>query len=74
MTLFLSQIIILTVVTTHRNEPFRIANFVFQKGTKREMCFYFEKQIDCNFLPVVIECEFQGKNYISDIETDKCYD
>ena len=38
------------------------------------MCFYFEKQIDCNFLPVVIECEFQGKNNISDIETDKCYD
>ena len=72
MTLFLRQIIILTVVTTHRNEPYRIANFVFQKGTYREMCCYFEKQID--FLPVVIECEFQGKNCISDIETDKCYD
>ena len=54
-------------MTTHRNEPYRIANFVFQKGTNQEMCFYFEKQIDCNFLPVVIECEFQGKNYISDI-------
>ena len=72
ITLFLRQIIILTVVTTHRNEPYRIANFVFQKGTYREMCCYFEKQID--FLPVVIECEFQGKNCISDIETDKCYD
>ena len=74
MTLFLNQIIILTVVTTHRNEPYRIANFSFKKGLIEKCVFILKNRLIAIFYQWSMYVSFKGKNYISDIETDKCYD
>ena len=40
----------------------------FKKGLIEKCVFILKNRLIAIFLSVVIECEFQGKNYISDIE------